>query len=86
MAIGYVEPAKKVATYTAEREENGFLIELFKDKQTGEKTEVYLTAAKPGAFKGYHLHRVRAARYVALKGKMRLCFKNHLCKKINTTT
>lgn len=72
MALGHTEPAKKVTTYTAQREENGFLIELFKDKETGEKTEVYLTAAKPGAFKGYHLHRVRAARYVALKGKMKI--------------
>lgn len=72
MSLGRVESAKKVTTYTVEREENGFLIELFKDKETGEKTEVYLTAAKPGAFKGYHLHRVRAARYVALKGKMKI--------------
>lgn len=72
MSLAYTEEAKKVTTFTAEREENGFLIELFKDKQTGEKTEVYLTAAKPGAFKGYHLHRVRAARYVALKGKMKI--------------
>ena len=32
----------------------------------------YLTAATPGAFKGYHLHRVRAARYVCLRGRMRI--------------
>ena len=72
MSLASTEPAKKVATYTADRAENGFLIELFKDKETGEKTEVYLTAAAPGAFKGYHLHRVRAARYVAIKGKMKI--------------
>lgn len=72
MALAITEEAKKVTTYTAEHEENGFLIELFKDKETGQKTEVYLTAAKPGAFKGYHLHRVRGARYVALKGKMKI--------------
>lgn len=72
MALATTEEAKKVTTYTAEREENGFLIELFKDKELGQKTEVYLTAAKPGAFKGYHLHRVRAARYVAVKGKMKI--------------
>lgn len=70
--LGRVEEVKKVTTHTAEREENGFLIELFKDKETGQKTEVYLTAAKPSAFKGYHLHRVRAARYVAVKGKMKI--------------
>ena len=62
------ETAKKVKTYDVEtKEENGFLIELFKD---GEKTIAYLSGAKPGAFKGYHLHKVRAARYVCLKGKM----------------
>lgn len=64
------EPAKKVKTYDYKtKEENGFLIELFKD---GEKTEVYLTAAAPGAFKGYHLHRIRASRYVCIKGKMKI--------------
>ena len=64
------EPAKKVTTYDHAKVENGFLIELFKDKQTGDRTEVYMTASKPGAFKGYHLHRVRQARYVCLKGKV----------------
>lgn len=72
MADVRTEPAKKVTTYDHSKNENGFLIELYKDKETGQKTEVYLTAALPGAFKGYHLHRVRAARYVALKGKMKI--------------
>lgn len=63
------EAAKKVTTYDHEGKENGFLTELFKN---GDKTEVYLSAAKPGAFKGFHLHRVRAARYVCLKGKMKI--------------
>lgn len=63
------EPAKKVITKDASGNDNGFLIELFKD---GDKTEVYISAALPGAFKGYHLHRVRAARYVCLRGKMRI--------------
>jgi dTDP-4-dehydrorhamnose 3,5-epimerase-like enzyme len=66
------ETAKKVTTFAAGKSENGWLIELFKDKETSQKTEVYLTAALPGAFKGYHLHRIRAARYVALKGKMKI--------------
>lgn len=65
------EPAKYVLTRDHGGNENGFLIEMFKDA-TGEKTEVYLSAAKPGAFKGYHLHRVRAARYVCLRGRMRI--------------
>ena len=63
------EKAKKVITYDLNKDENGFLTELFID---GNKTTAYLSAAKPGAFKGYHLHRVRAARYVCLKGKMKI--------------
>lgn len=66
------EIAKKVITQDAIKKDNGWLIELFKDKETGQKTEVYLSAALPGAFKGFHLHRVRAARYVCLKGKMKI--------------
>jgi len=64
-----IEPVKKVITFDAKKNENGFLTELFKD---GDKTVAYLSAAKPGAFKGYHLHRVRAARYVCVKGKMKI--------------
>lgn len=63
------EPAKKIITKDHLGRENGFLIELFKE---GDKTVVYLSAALPGAFKGYHLHRIRAARYVCLKGKMKI--------------
>lgn len=64
------EQSKKVKTYDYKtKKENGFLIELFKD---GEKTNLYLTAASPGAFKGYHLHRVRASRYICIKGKMKI--------------
>ncbi len=69
MEIASVESAKKVQTFDHNKSENGFLVELFKE---GNKTLFYLTAAKPGAFKGYHLHRVRAARYVCLKGKMKI--------------
>src|SRR3990167_10963214 len=64
------ETAKKATTYDLKtKEENGFLIELFKD---GNKTVAYLSCAKPGAFKGYHLHRVRGARYVCVKGEMKI--------------
>ena len=71
MSIAKLEKAKKVTTKDHSENENGFLVELFKS-QDNTKTEAYLTAAKPGAFKGYHLHRVRAARYVCVKGKMRI--------------
>ena len=63
------EPAKRVTTFDHAGAENGSLIELYKD---GAKTTAYLTAASPGAFKGYHLHRVRAARYVCVRGRMRI--------------
>lgn len=63
------EDAKKVLTKDVNGDENGFLVEMFKN---GDMTEVYLSAAKPGAFKGYHLHRVREARYVCVRGKMRI--------------
>lgn len=63
------EPAKRVTTFDHSGAENGSLIELYKD---GAKTTAYLTAASPGAFKGYHLHRVRAARYVCVRGRMRI--------------
>ena len=77
MSTVRVEDTKKVKTFAHDGSENGFLVELYKDKETGEKTEAYLTAALPGAFKGYHLHRVRAARYVALKGKMKITTYEH---------
>lgn len=67
----HLEKAKKVQTKDHSGNENGWLMELFKSVD-GIKTEAYLSAALPGAFKGYHLHRVRAARYICLKGKMRI--------------
>lgn len=69
MSLAYLEDAKKVATYRHDGSENGFLVELFKD---ADKTILYITSAKPGAFKGYHLHRVRASRYVCIRGKMKI--------------
>ena len=63
------EVAKVVKTKDLQGNENGFLMELFKE---GDKTVSYLTAALPGAFKGYHLHRVRKARYIPIKGKIKV--------------
>jgi len=65
----HTENAKKVATFGADGAENGSLTELFKE---GDKTIFYLTTIKPGSFKGYHLHRVRAARYVCIRGKIKI--------------
>ena len=69
------EPAKKVPTKDALGNPNGFLIELYKE---GDKTTAYLTAAAPGAFKGYHLHRVRAARYCVVRGQMKITMYTHV--------
>lgn len=66
-----LEPAKRVLTKDHSGKENGWLLEMFKSRD-GKKTEVYLSVVLPGGFKGYHLHRVRSARYVCLKGKMRI--------------
>lgn len=63
------QTVKKVTTYDLNGAENGWLMELYKD---GDKTVLYLTVAKPGAFKGYHLHKVRASRYICIKGKMKV--------------
>ena len=71
--IAVKEPAKKVATYSLKKEENGFLTELFKE---GKKTVFYLSSIKQGQFKGYHLHRVRAARYICVKGKVKIILYN----------
>ncbi|MBI2074347.1 MAG: WxcM-like domain-containing protein [Candidatus Levybacteria bacterium] len=69
MSIARLEDAKKVKTFDLQGDENGSLTEIHKD---GEKTVIYLTTLKAGMFKGYHLHRVRAARYVCIKGKMKI--------------
>lgn len=69
MNIGKIEEAKKVETKDLQGDINGFLIELYKDDG---KTVAYLTCTASGSFKGYHLHRVRAARYVCIKGKIKI--------------
>lgn len=63
------ESAKKVKTFDLNKQENGYLIELFKD---GNKTIAYMSVTKPGCFKGFHLHKIRAARYICVKGKVKI--------------
>lgn len=77
------DSAKKVTTYDLTGKENGWLMELFKDD---DKTIAYLSTALPQAFKGYHLHKVRAARYVCVRGTMTIIlymngkFERHILK------
>ncbi len=76
MSIAKLEEVKKVKTYTPEGKENGSLMELYKN---GLKTVAYLTTIIPGGFKGYHLHRVRAARYMCIRGKAKIIvYKNKI--------
>lgn len=63
------EPCKKVITVDSSGAPNGFLIELYKD---GAKTTLYLTAAFPKAFKGFHFHVIRSSYYVCVRGKMKI--------------
>lgn len=63
------EKAKIVKTKDLNGKDNGFLIEL---KKSGDKTDAYLSAANPGCFKGYHLHVVRQANYVCVRGKVKV--------------
>jgi len=67
--IGILEDAKVVTTYSEDGNVNGSLKEMYKDR---DKTVVYMTSVKPGATKGYHLHRVRAARYFPAIGKVKI--------------
>lgn len=64
-----IESVKKVTTFDADKKENGFLIELDKD---GRFTKSYMSCCGPGAFKGYHWHRVRAANYVCIRGSLKV--------------
>lgn len=69
MALGKLEQAKVVVTYDHAGNINGSLKEMYKE---GERTLVYMTSVKPGSSKGYHLHRVRAARYFPVWGKVKI--------------
>jgi len=63
------ESAKKITTYDLNGKENGFLIELQKEMNL---TTSYMTTAVPGAFKGYHAHKVRDSNYICIKGKIKV--------------
>ena len=72
MDIGIITGSvKKIKTYADKDKlnENGCLIELSKE---GDKTLAYLTTISPKGFKGYHLHKIREANYVCIKGKIKI--------------
>lgn len=41
-------------------------------KKEGQKTISYLTCVAVGGFKGFHLHRIRIANYVCIRGSVRV--------------
>lgn len=61
--------AKRVETKDLNGNPNGYLMELNKN---GRRTGSYLSVAYPGCFKGYHLHKVREANYVCVRGKLKI--------------
>ncbi len=64
-----LETAKKVITKDSNGVENGFIIELAKD---GKLTTSYLSCCLPGTFKGLHLHKIRTANYVCVRGTIKI--------------
>jgi dTDP-4-dehydrorhamnose 3,5-epimerase-like enzyme len=69
VSIGRLETCKRVVTKNFKQQPNGSLTEVYKD---GDKTLVYMTSVKPGCSKGYHLHKVRAARYFPVLGTVKI--------------
>ena len=64
-----LEDAKKIITRDFNNNKNGYLTELSKE---GNKTLSYLTTINPGCFKGYHLHKIREANYICIRGIVRI--------------
>ena len=61
-----LSPAREIKTYK-DGIENGSVIELLKD---GDKTSIYITTVKPGAFKGYHIHNRQIHRFSCIRGSL----------------
>ncbi len=65
------KPCKKIITKDSNGKENGFVLELFSDRDPSIpeiKGQVYLTVAEPGLFKGYHLHGLANYYVICIKG------------------
>lgn len=75
----HIESAKKIPTKNSQSEQNGYILELFKNSQ---KTIAYLSMIKPGFFKGFHLHIIRTCELICIKGKVRLTLYFHGEKKV----
>ena len=54
-----IKPCKKIETFDADKNSNGWVLELVSDKDKFTKHikgQLYLTVAAPGSFKGFHIH------------------------------
>lgn len=66
-----IKPCKKVETKNQNGKSNGWLLEVVSDRDQFTKHlkgQIYLTVAKPGELKGYHLHAVSDYFVTCLKG------------------
>lgn len=69
-----IKPCKKVETFDSKKEPNGWLLELISDRNGFAKEfrgQVYLTVARPGQFKGFHLHAAADYFVTCIKGKIK---------------
>lgn len=70
-----IKPCKKVITFDPKtKKSNGWLLEVVSEADHFTKHlrgQVYLTVAKPGAFKGYHLHAGADYFVTCLKGRVK---------------
>lgn len=69
-----IKPCKKVGTFDSKKEPNGWLLELISDSDGFTKWlrgQAYLTVARPGQFKGFHLHAAADYFVTCIKGKIK---------------
>lgn len=69
-----IKPCKKIETFNSKKEPNGWLLELISDRDGFTKElrgQVYLTVARPGQFKGFHLHAAADYFVTCVKGKIK---------------
>ena len=69
-----IKDCKKVETFDADKKPNGWLLEIFSDRDNFMKNikgQVYLSVVSPGQFKGFHLHALADYFVTCISGKVR---------------
>lgn len=81
-----IKPCKKVDTFDAERNPNGWLLELVSEVDSFTKHlkgQMYLSVAEPGTFKGFHLHAISTYYVICIKGRVQeIIYKDRKTKQI----